>query len=61
MKILATILPEDVKPHPFQVRCLVVTCWLAMPQGQPNADIAQGYAEAHARREQHAVVVEARD
>lgn len=59
MKIIATILPDDVTGQPFQIRCLVPDCWLALtPAPGPSLEYAQGYAENHARGLKHAVVIE---
>ena len=65
MKILATILPGELKPERYRVRCLVPGCGMARAERPAqdlttsnSLDYAQAFAKAHASHNQHAVVIE---
>ena len=65
MKIVATILPGELKPERYRVRCLVPGCGMARAERAAqdlttsnSLDYVQTLAQTHASREQHAVVIE---
>ena len=65
MRVVATILPGELKPERYRVRCLESGCSMARAERAAqdlttsnSLDYVQRFAQAHASREQHAVVIE---